>query len=88
MRVLPTRVLSHLPSDLGVNQSCLHLMSFASWNFFPNVLFATEYFRCVLLRGRKIVEHLHIILYDFVREGTYAQICHMCLKNVIRLAVA
>ena len=42
MRVLPTRVLSHLPSDLSVNQSCLHLMSFASWDFFPNVLFATE----------------------------------------------
>ena len=39
----------------SVNQSCLHLMSFASWDFFPNVLFATEWFRCVLLRDQKIV---------------------------------
>ena len=35
-----------------LNQSCSHLMSFASWHFFfPGVLFATEWIRWVWIHG-------------------------------------
>ena len=51
---LGTWVIFHLTC---VNQSCSHLIGFASCYFFsPNVLLATEWISCVLFQGQKIVK--------------------------------
>ena len=66
-----------------------HLMSFASWDFFPLMfyLLLRESAESGFTGSENSKTSADIILYEFERERNYARICHMCSKKIIWLVI-